>query len=74
MINLLTYFTIHKFKISKIIKNQEKYYKKLENILSVLVKKVFKICIIWLVKIQILSNFTKGTHMTWMLEGWELIF
>jgi hypothetical protein len=36
-------FTIYKFKN---LKNQKKYYKKLEQILSVLVKKLFQISIV----------------------------
>jgi hypothetical protein len=34
----------------------------------------FKIYIIWLVKIQILSNIAKGAHMAGTLGAWGLIF
>jgi hypothetical protein len=40
----------------KNFKKSGKYYKKLEQILSILVKKYLQICIICLVKIQNLSN------------------
>jgi hypothetical protein len=60
---MITDFTIYKFKFLKNHKKLGKYYKKLEKNLSTIVKKKFQIYIIWLVKIQILSNIAKGAHM-----------
>jgi hypothetical protein len=50
-------YTIHNFKLLKIIKKTRKITIKLEKILSALLKNYFfQICIIWLVKIHILPN------------------
>jgi hypothetical protein len=55
---------VHKFEFLNKIKNQEKYVKKLDKIIRLLMKKFFKISIVCLVKIQILSNIKKWAHMT----------
>jgi hypothetical protein len=47
----------------KFSKNQEKYYKKLEQILNVMVKKFFQIGNVSFVKIQISSNIRKWAHI-----------
>jgi phage gp36-like protein len=49
-------FTVHKSKISKNQEKSEKYYKKLEKIPSILVKKFCKTASFGFFKIQISSN------------------